>query len=265
MIKLILKILGIFLLLLILAGGYYYFNQEKMIFAPIKLSPGHSFQFEHPFEEVFLLTPDNYKLNALHFKTDNPLGVVYYLHGKSGNLQSWGGVAKTYLESGYDVFLLDYRGFGKSEGKIESENQLYEDAQLGMNYLMQIFPENQITLIGFSLGSGIATDLARRNQPKELILLAPSFQIDEKFKKDKFYLPKFLCKYEFPIDEILPDVKVPIQIIYGDSDSIIDIERVRALKSKLKSVDKIIELKNQGHNQIENNPDYHLKWNKNHQ
>lgn len=242
------------------ACAYYYFNQENMIFAPISLPENHEFKFENPFEEVFLMTPDNIQLNALYFKAENPKGVIYYLHGKSGNLKTWGQLAKTYTDLGYDFFLLDYRGFGKSEGKINSEEEFYADVQLGYDYLTKMYSENEIHLLGFSLGSGAATHLALNNHPKELILLAPYFQVDEKFKKDKFYLPKFLCKYEFPVDEMLPQVKIPVQIFYGDVDKIIDQEEVKALQSKLKPSDKWMELKNQGHNQIEKNPDYLREW-----
>jgi pimeloyl-ACP methyl ester carboxylesterase len=242
--------------------GYYYFNQEKMIFAHLPLSENYQFQWEEPFEEIFLTTADKLSLNALLFKTENPKGVIYYLHGKSGNLKTWGKLAKTYTDLGYDIFLLDYRGFGKSGGKINSEEEFYADVQLAYDFLKKIYSENEIHLVGFSIGSGAATYLAMNNHPKKLILLAPYFQIDEKFKSDKFYLPKYLCKYEFPVDEMLPKVKIPVQIFYGDLDQIIDQAEVKALQSKLKPSDKWMELKNQGHNQIEKNPDYLKEWTK---
>lgn len=254
--KLILGFLFIVLVVYSAAALYYYVNQEKMIFAPIPLAETHEFQFEIPFEEISINTNDKKKLNALHFKTENPKAVLYYLHGKSGNLKTWGKLAQTYVELGYDVLMLDYRGFGKSEGKINSEEEFYKDSQLGYDYLKRNFREEEITILGFSLGSGAAAKLAVDNHPKELLLLAPYFQVDEKFKKDKFYLPKFLCKYEFPVDEFLPKIIVPIRIFYGDKDVIIDQKEVKALKSGLKTDDKLIELKNQGHNGIEVNEEF---------
>jgi esterase/lipase len=236
--------------------GYYYFNQEKMIFAPIALSENYVFKFENPFEEVILTAPDNIKLHALHFKTENPKGVIYYLHGKSGNLDAWGAKAKTFTNVGYDVFLLDYRGFGKSEGEINSEEEFYADVQLGYDYLTKNYSEDEISVLGFSLGSTAATKLAMDNHPKELILLAPYFNLNEKFKKDKFYMPKFLCKYKFPLDEFISKVSSPIRIFYGDSDIIIDQKEVNALQSKLKPEDEILILKIQGHNEIENHEDF---------
>lgn len=247
--------LGVFAFYLSLCG-YYYLNQEKMIFAPIKLPKDFTYEFDNSFEELFLTTKDKIQLNALYFKKEENKGVVYYLHGKSGNLKSWGTKAKTYLDLGYNVFLIDYRGFGKSQGKINSEEEFYNDVQLGYDYLKQEYKESQITVIGFSLGSGAATKVAAQNNPKELILLAPYFQVDEKFKKDKFYLPKLLCKYEFPINQFISDVKSPITIFYGEADLIIDTAEVKNLKSDFKQNDKLIELERQGHNQIEKNKEF---------
>lgn len=235
---------------------YYYVNQERMIFASIPLEKEYTFQLENSFEEVFLETPDGIQLHGLFFQQENPKGVIYYLHGKSGNMKTWAPIANHYLDWGYDVFMLDYRGFGKSEGKINSEEQFYSDVQLGYDFLKNKYAENKISVVGFSLGSGAATHLAVKNNPKELILLAPYFQVDGKFKEDKFYLPKFLCKYEFPIDELLPNVKIPIRIYYGNEDEIINLNEVQNLESALKPTDLMIELNNQGHNGIEKNDEF---------
>ncbi|MET3732085.1 alpha/beta hydrolase [Moheibacter stercoris] len=235
---------------------YYYVNQERMIFAPIPLEKEYTFQLENSFEEVFLETPDGIQLHGLFFQQENPKGVIYYLHGKSGNMKTWAPIANHYLDWGYDVFMLDYRGFGMSEGKIHSEEQFYSDVQLGYNFLKNKYAENKISVVGFSLGSGAATFLAKENNPQELILLAPYFQVDEKFKQDKFYLPKFLCKYEFPIDEMIQHVEVPIKIFYGEEDVISHKEEILHLQKFLKPNDLLIGLKNQGHNGMEKNEDF---------
>ena len=73
---------------------------------------------------------DNTLLNGLLFKTDNSKGVIFYLHGNAGSLNSWGEVAKAYTDLNYDVFMIDYRGYGKSEGSISSQGQFFQDMQL---------------------------------------------------------------------------------------------------------------------------------------
>ncbi|WP_231373993.1 alpha/beta fold hydrolase [Aureivirga marina] len=102
-----------------------YFFQEKIIFIPTKLSKNHSYQFINNFEEIFVEVRDEVSLNGLLFKVENPKGIIFYMHGNAGNLDSWGNVAEVYNTLNYDVFVYDYRGYGKSDGKITSEEQVF--------------------------------------------------------------------------------------------------------------------------------------------
>ena len=63
-------------------------------------------------------------LHALHFMQEQPRGLVFFLHGNAGNLQTWTTGIDFYRRVNYDLFILDYRGYGKSTGHIESEQQL---------------------------------------------------------------------------------------------------------------------------------------------
>jgi uncharacterized protein len=74
-------------------------------------------------------------LNGLLFKADSSKGVIFYLHGNAGNIGSWGNVATTYTKLNYDVFIIDYRGYGKSEGKINGQEQLFNDNEAAYNAL----------------------------------------------------------------------------------------------------------------------------------
>src|SRR5918993_5029201 len=107
-----------------------YFNQEELIFFPTKLPANYTFSFSSNFEERYISTT-NGKLHGLLFKTgtDKPKGLIFYLHGNAGALDSWGEIADTYTNLNYDVFMLDYRGYGKSEGRISSEKQFHDDVQ----------------------------------------------------------------------------------------------------------------------------------------
>ncbi len=60
----------------------------------------------------------------MFFYGEKPKGVIYFLHENSGDLSSWGDVAPHFLDNNYDVFMIDYPGFGKSTGKIRNEIQL---------------------------------------------------------------------------------------------------------------------------------------------
>ena len=110
-------VLAIYILVCILL----YLFQEKLIFFPEKLSKEYLFQFDQTFEEKNIKTNDGVILSGLLFKADSSKGVILYLHGNGGSLSSWGDVANTYTELGYDVFIIDYRGYGKSEGVISGK------------------------------------------------------------------------------------------------------------------------------------------------
>ena len=157
--------------------GLLYFFQEKFIFFPEKLPKGHAFSFREAFEEVTIKTEDNILLNGLLFKADASKGLIFYLHGNAGSLQSWGNISKTYTDLGYDLFILDYRGFGKSEGAISSQDQMCGDAQSAYYIMKSRYSEDNIIVLGYSIGTGIATKLAAKNNPRLLILQSPYFSL----------------------------------------------------------------------------------------
>ena len=127
--KLLLRSLLILVVFYLVICILLYIFQERLIFFPEKLNKDYRFSFNQPFEEVLISTKDKTNLHGLLFTSTNSKGLVFYLHGNAGSLASWGYVAKRFTSLGYDVFLLDYRGFGKSDGTIKSQRQLFEDAQ----------------------------------------------------------------------------------------------------------------------------------------
>ena len=150
-----------------------------MIFHPTKLAADYKFNYDSKFNEVTILTEDKLKLNGLLFKSDSAKGLIFYLHGNAGALNTWGTIAKPYTDLNYDVFILDYRGFGKSEGEIENEKQFYTDVQLAYDKLKTQYSENKIVIVGYSIGTGAASMLASKNDPAMLLLQAPYFSLED--------------------------------------------------------------------------------------
>ncbi|MBA5630489.1 alpha/beta hydrolase [Moheibacter lacus] len=183
----------------------------------------------------------------IHFKAKNPKGVVYYLHGNSGNLSGWGDIADTYLALGYNVLILDYRGFGKSEGEIESEKQFYDDVALGYGFLKERFNEDEIIVIGYSVETSAASHLASTNSPKLLILQAPYYNLTEIADTRFPFVPKFMLKYKFENQKHIEKTKCPVYIFHGDDDQTIFYEDAVKLKDHLKDKDRYITLNGQGH------------------
>ena len=117
-------------------GTALYFLQEKILFRPTVLNQTYVFKFSHPFEELFLKADDNAVINALHFKAEEPKGIILYFHGNKGSLKRWGEIAMFFAKEQYDVVIMDYRSYGKSTGELKEE-YLYNDGQLFYNYVLK--------------------------------------------------------------------------------------------------------------------------------
>ena len=166
-------LLCFFLVIYVLIISYVYFNQVELVFHASRLPKDYKFDYQQKFEEINIKSFDGAVLNGLLFKAENSKGLIFYLHGNAGTLETWGKIAKVYTSQGYDIFILDYRSFGKSEGEIENEEQLTEDISIVYKSISKRYSEDKIIIAGYSIGSGFATKLALENKAKALILQAP--------------------------------------------------------------------------------------------
>jgi uncharacterized protein len=230
--------------------------QEKLIFFPEKLAKDYKFSFDQKFEELNVNTKDQKLLSGILFTADSSKGLIFYLHGNAGSLNSWGNAAKTYTDLGYDVFMLDYRGYGKSEGSISSQEQLFQDVQIAYNKLKKRYSEDKIIVLGYSLGTGLAAKLASTNKPKLLILQAPYYSLTDMMKHNYPIIPTFILKYKFQTNDYIKDCKMPIIIFHGNEDDVIYYGSSIKLKGLLKKTDTLITLNGQGHDGITDNPEY---------
>ena len=99
------KGISFLIILYIMIGSSLYFFQEKLIFLPTILTQDYTFEFSHPFEELFLKSDDGAIINAIHFKNENPKGVILYFHGNAGNLSRWGEITQFFVKKNYDIFV----------------------------------------------------------------------------------------------------------------------------------------------------------------
>lgn len=249
-------LISFFGIIYLLIVSYLYFNQEGLIFQPTKLLKDYQFQFEQEFEELNITSFDSINLNGLLFKTENPKGLVFYLHGNAGALDTWGDIAKIYTNLGYDTFILDYRGFGKSGGKIESEEQFYKDIIAAYKKLLLRYKEHDLIIIGYSIGTGPASYLASKNNPKALVLQAPYYNFSELADSRFPFFPEFIIKYKFATDSFIPKIKAPIYIFHGNEDQVISLNNSKKLQKLLKPTDKLFILKNQDHLDMNDNEFY---------
>ena len=207
--------------LYLLFGISLYMLQEKLLFLPTVLEQNYKYKFSYNFEEINLKTKDDATLNAIHFKTGNPKGVILYFHGNAGDLSRWGNITEFFVAKNYDVLVMDYRTYGKSVGRL-SEQAFYDDADLFYNYLKKEYKEDKITLYGRSLGTGLATFLASKHNPKQLILETPYTSIAAVAKyRFPLFPVKLLLKYKFPSSTFIKKVTCPITIFHGTEDAVV--------------------------------------------
>ncbi len=236
----------------------FYFTQEKHFFTPTKLSVDYKFLSDRRFEELNFTTTDGVTLNSLLFKVDNPKGLVFYLHGSGESLASLEKGSDIYTRLGYDVFMIDYRGFGKSGGNITSEHQLYADNQMLYDELKKTYAEKDIILVGYSLGAAMAAKLASTNHPKLLLMKAPFYNLNEAISKNvkvlsKLFPLQMLNKYSFNNNQFIQKCKMPVIIFHGTNDKTNQHTSSLRLQKLFKPEDKLILLEGEGHDNISNN------------
>ncbi len=233
-----------------------YFLQERLLFLPEVLQPDFRYSFPMRFEEISLPVRGA-TIHALHFKPERPRGAILYLHGNAGSLRSWGAVAADFVRQGYEVFIPDYRGFGKSSGRITSERLLHEDALAAYSHLRQHYPEDQIEIYGRSLGTGLAVQLAAAQRPRMVILETPYFSMLELAKRQFSFVPGFLLKYPLRTDRFISDVTCPIYILHGTDDEFIPYDSSVRLLPLIKSKHELVTIRGGGHNNLAQFPEYH--------
>lgn len=234
----------------------FYSLQDYFFFRPEILPRHFEYRYPFPFDEIDFEMEDGGRINGLHFKVPNSKGVVFYLKGNSRSLKGWGKFAKDFVSKGYDFFMIDYRGFGKSSGR-RTEVTLYNDAQTVYKWLTDRYEEEDIVLYGRSLGSGIATRIASWNKPKMLILDAPYYSFLYQVRRYGFWLPlRWLLRYKIRTDYFIKKVDCPIFIIHGTSDRLISFRQGKMLHELVPN-SHLLPIQEGGHNNLPDFPEYH--------
>ncbi len=203
-----------------------YFGQEKILFLPTQLPAN----YQHwKGQEVWIQTPDDIRLNASLVKQANPKGAILYLHGNRGSLKRCLAQTRQFDDMGYDILVLDYRSYGKSEGRLINEDQMYADAQLAYDYLSKRYED--IIIVGYSMGSGMASYLAANNKTKALLMVAPYVSLVDMKNRYLPIIPNFLLKYHFRTDLHLAKVSCPTILVHGVEDEVIPIDSSTKLNS----------------------------------
>jgi fermentation-respiration switch protein FrsA (DUF1100 family) len=227
-----------------------YYRQDSMIFCPEKeiwQTPKH---IDLDYEEVNLSTNDGVVINAWYIPAKNEKGVILFCHGNAGNISDRLDSIKIFHALGQSVLIFDYRGYGKSGGKI-SEKGTYLDAEAAWDYLVQVKHKQpgQVVIFGRSLGAAVAAETALRKKPSGLILESTFMSIPAIARKYYPWLPvKFLAKYRYATLDKIGLIRCPKLIIHSRTDEIIPFEHGVNLFNKAASPKEFLEITG-GHNE----------------
>ncbi|OKH31158.1 phospholipase [Nostoc calcicola FACHB-389] len=211
---------------------FLFMRQTRFIFFPSVVIEKTPEFFNLPYEEVWLpVAVKTGQVEHIHgwwIKAKQPNAkVLLYLHGNGINIGANIAHANRFYQLGFSVLLIDYRGYGRSEGSFPNEKRVYEDAATAWNYLVQqqeISPR-QIFIYGHSLGGAIAIDLAVKHPQAAGLIVESSFTSirDLIAYRNMFWM--------FPVDLILtqrfesikklPNLKMPVLFIHGVNDLVV--------------------------------------------
>lgn len=232
-----------------LVGLFLFLFQEKMIFQPEPLDPEYVYEFPSEFDELNLEMEDGAVLNALHFKVDQPKGIIVYFHGNAGNLARWGEVVEPFTAYGYELLIVDYRGYGKSTGR-RSKQAMLSDAEMVYGVAANLWPQEQIIVYGRSLGSSFACHVAANFQPARLILESPFYSVADVANELAWMYPvSKILSFNFQNGKIADQISASVTLIHGKEDRVVPISSGQKLAKALKQVDTH-EIEGGGHNDL---------------
>jgi len=212
----------------VLAAAYW--RQEALLFQPDVLAADHAF-VEMPDVTEVRIAVDGAVLDALHLKLPHPKGVVFFLHGNAGSLASWFVNTPFYRRANFDLFMIDYRGYGKSTGRIDSEAQLHADVARAWDTIAPRYAGMRRVIYGRSLGSDLAAVLAARAQPDLTILASPYWSMTDLARLHYPLLPAALLRYPLETFREVARIEQPILLLHGDRDELIPLAHARRLRA----------------------------------
>lgn len=246
--KLLLVAIGIYLALI----SYVYFIQKSMIFYPNM--PGRDLiatpeNIALDFENVEFIAADNIRLHGWFIPYEKAKGTVLFFHGNAGNISHRLESIAIFHRLGLNVFIIDYRGYGQSEGKI-TERGTYLDAEAAWNYLIHNrgINEKQIIIFGRSLGASIASWLASKHTPAALIIESGFTSVTSMAQRFYPFLPvRWLLHFKYDTRLYVKHISCPVLVAHSRDDEIIPFQEGREIFAAAPERKQFLEMRG-GHN-----------------
>ena len=239
------------------AIGWLYLRQERLLFEPEPLPMDEPVSDEEGAHDFFLDVPGA-RLSVAHLKLPNPRGVFFFLHGNSGNLRKWFVQLEAFRQANFDVVMFDYRGFGKSSGRIESEAQLHADVAAVWDHFAPLYEGKRVVISGQSLGTGLAAGLAARlcatGHTPDLTLLVSAYSSMRALAAELYpWVPGQVLRYPLQTLENAAKLLGPVMLIHGEKDELIPIHHSEKLQSAFRSAE-LLRVDGAGHSDVHQYP-----------
>ena len=215
-----LLVLGVALVAFVLMLTALVLRQDRLIFFPARTLGSGPDAFGLRAEELSIRTEDGLSLHGWWIKGDGRRALLYF-HGNAGNAADRLARAKILNERfALDIFLVDYRGYGRSEGS-PTEAGLYRDGRAIFEHATSRgFGSDQIILFGESLGSAVAIQLAIERSCAALVVETPFLSIPAMAREHYPFVPSFLISTRFDNAAKIGAVKVPALVIVAERDEV---------------------------------------------
>jgi fermentation-respiration switch protein FrsA (DUF1100 family) len=207
--------------------------ERRMIFYPSAIIEGTPRQTGLEFEDIYFTTRDGVRLNGWFVPHPDARSTLIWFHGNAGNIGHRVENLKFLHELvKVNVFIFDYRGYGRSEGS-PSEEGTYLDGEAAFELMQKKIggdAETRIVLFGRSLGAAVAAEIATRFTSQALILESPFISIPEMARVLFPLLPigPFL-QSSYDVRDKIMRIKVPLLVLHGERDEIIPIEHGKSV------------------------------------
>jgi len=199
----------------------FFFFQKEIIFFPSKNIVNIPSNIN--IEEVFLKTEDNIRLHSWYLDNNSEKTVLFF-HGNAGNLSDRKKQIEVFNDLNLNALILDYRGYGKSEGSIKKENDLYVDAKTALEFLLEEkkIATSDIIIWGRSLGGAVAIDIAQNINFSAVIIESSFFSMDYLINSKFWILPvRFLSRFHFRSDKKIKKIRSKTLIVHSLNDKTI--------------------------------------------
>jgi fermentation-respiration switch protein FrsA (DUF1100 family) len=192
--------------------------ERLLVYAPSRVLSTTPAAFGLRYDDVTLETRDGIRLHAWHVRVGQPRGLVLYLHGNAGNIEDRLPSAAAFAREALDTLLLDYRGYGRSQG-VPWEEGLYLDAEAAFAWAVRrTLP---MVLYGESLGGAVAVELATRRSATALCLQSTFTSLADMADRVLPVLGRWLISQRFESARKLPSIRAPLLIIHGSADDLV--------------------------------------------